>query len=285
MDPVPIILYHNFCSGTDRTKDNFSVAWDDFKRQMDYLHQNGFSVVSLAKFMAEREYWKGEKNREDVRTSGRQDEKGNLDTRKKVILTFDDGDISDYHFALPILKEKNFSATFFITVNEIGKKDRMDWTMIYELSRHGMDIGSHGLTHSFLTGHNNYALLNEFLMSKQVLEKYIHKRVDFLSVPYGFYNKQVLDIAKDVGFRAVCISDAGYTDFDDEGVFLLKRFTMLRSYRLDAFQSIVTGTPQMTILALEGLRAAMRNMLGYQVYDRLRSLRYRAERNGTEDGE
>jgi peptidoglycan/xylan/chitin deacetylase (PgdA/CDA1 family) len=279
MDSIPIILYHNFCSETDRTKDNFAVAWDDFKRQMDYLHQNGFCVVSLAKFMAEQEYWNNEK---EPRAKSQEPPQ---DTRKKVILTFDDGDISNYHFALPILKEKNFSATFFITVNEIGKKDRMDWTMIYELSRHGMDIGSHNLSHTFLTGHNNYTLLNELLMSKQILEKYIHKRVDFLSVPHGFYNKQVLDIAKDVGFRSVCVSDAGYTNFDDEGVFSLKRFTMRRHYRLDAFQSIVSGTPQMTILILEGLRAAMRNMLGYQVYDRLRSLRYRTDRRNAEDEE
>jgi peptidoglycan/xylan/chitin deacetylase (PgdA/CDA1 family) len=280
MENTPIILYHDFCSETDKTKNNFAVDWNDFKQQMDYLHKNGFMAVSLAKFVAEQMYWKGEKAKEEGR--GTKDEKTKIDTRKKVILTFDDGDISNYHFALPILKEKGFSGTFFITVNEIGKKNRMDWTMVYEMSRNGMEIGSHGLSHSFLTAYNNYTLLNELLMSKQILEKYIHKRVDFLSIPHGFYSSQVMEIAKDVGFKAACVSDAGYVDFDDEKLFVFKRFTMRRHYRIDAFKSIMSGTPQMTVLALEGIRTSLRKVLGYQVYDKLRSLRYREEKREAE---
>jgi peptidoglycan/xylan/chitin deacetylase (PgdA/CDA1 family) len=272
MENIPILLYHDFCSSTDRRKGNFSVIWENFKEQMSYLHQNGFAGVSLFRLVAEFEYFKGER----PKASG---EKQNLDLRKKVILTFDDGDLSNYHFVLPVLKEFGFSATFFVTINEIGKEGRMDWTMIYDLSKNGMDVGSHGLTHSFLTGHNSYALLNELLMSKQILEKYIRKRVNFLSIPQGFYNKQVLSIAKDVGFKAICISDAGYNDFLSDDLFVLKRFTMRRNYKFKAFKSIVLGAPPVTINALEGTRSLLRNLLGYQVYDKLKRLSVRGERN------
>jgi len=273
MNKTPILLYHDFCSETDNHKDNFCVTWDNFKEQMDYLHENGFAAMSLAKFVAEQEYWRAEDAGQNAQGKGCQ-----VDTRKKVILTFDDGDVSNYHFVLPILKEKGFTETFFVTINEIGKEGRMDWTMIYDLTRNNMDIGSHGLSHSFLTAHNNYTVLNELLMSKQILEKYTRKRIDFLSIPQGFYNKRILAIAKDVGFKAACVSDAGYNDLEGEDIFLLKRFTMRRNYRIDAFRAIVQGAPQITVLAAEGLRTNLRNILGWQVYDRLRQLRHREKK-------
>ena len=268
MNKTPILLYHDFCSETERHKDNFCVTWENFKQQMDYLHVNGFAAMSLAKFIAEEEYWKGE----EAKGEGQRAKGEEKDTRKKVILTFDDGDISNYHFVLPILKEKGFTATFFVTINEIGKEGKMDWTMIYDLTRNSMDVGSHGLSHSFLTAHNNYTVLNELLMSKQILEKYTRKRIDFLSIPQGFYNKRVLAIAKDVGFKAACVSGIGFNDLQGEDLFLLKRFTIRRNYRIGAFISIVQGAPQIMVLATEGLRTHLKNILGWQMYNRLHKI-------------
>lgn len=261
------MLYHDFCSETDKSRDNFAVTWEGFKQQMQYLHLNGFAGVSLEKMMAEREKTKME--------DGKGKMENPADTRRKVVLTFDDGDLSNYHFVLPTLKEMGFTATFFVTINEIGKQGRMDWPMIYDLVRNGMDVGSHGLTHGFLTAHNDYTVLNELLISKQILEKYTRKRVDFLSIPRGFYNKQILNIAKDVGFKAACISDAGYDDFLKEDLFLLKRFPMRRNYNLRAFKSIVYGKPAVTIFTYEAMRTALRKLLGWQWYDRLRSLKHK----------
>lgn len=229
-------------------------------------------AVSLEKMTAEVEYWKSEAGStkpENLKPS---------DARKKVVLTFDDGDLSNYHFALPILKEKGFSATFFVTINEIGKEGRMDWQMIYDLSRNGMGIGSHGLNHSFLTAHNNYTVLNELLMSKQILEKYIRKRVDFLSIPQGFYNKRILTIARDVGFKAVCVSDAGFNDFSSDNLFLLKRFTMRKNYGINAFRSVIACQPSLIVSAGENIRTISRKMLGYQVYDRFRQLKHKEKK-------
>jgi hypothetical protein len=120
------------------------------------------------------------------------------------------------------------------------------------------------------------------LASKQVLEKYMRRRVDFLSVPQGFYNKHVLQIARDVGFKAVCVSDAGYNDFSTAEIFLLKRFTMRRHYGLKTFVSIATGRPQVLVTGLENTRASLRRVLGYQVYDRLRRI-YRREKKREDD--
>ena len=253
MERTPVLLYHDFYPKTERGKDNFAVSWDNFKEQMEYLHQHGFVAVSLEKFLKPQA----------------------SETRKRVILTFDDGDISNYHFVFPILKQMGFQATFFITINEIGKKNRVDWSMVYDLAKSGMDIGSHGMSHTFLTGESSYNLLNGLLTSKQILEKYTRKRVDHLSIPRGFYNQNVLTIARDVGFKTASVSDAGYNDFSEDDVFLVRRFAMRRHYCLMDFKSIVAGQPTAAIRLSEGLRSHVRRILGYQVYDRIRSLRHR----------
>lgn len=266
MEKIPILLYHDCCPVKNGAAGGLDVTEGDFRNQMEYLHRNAFRAVSLARLLAEQEYLKEEKA-PDGRSLKPEEVTG--DTRKKVVLTFDDGDKSNFDLVFPVLKEMGFSATFFVTVSEIGKEGRMDWEMIYGLAKCGMDIGSHGMTHSFLTGHNDYTVFSELLLSKQVLEKYTRKRVDFLSIPHGFYNKKILTIARDVGFRAACVSDAGYNDFFDDQAFLLKRFPMRKGYKLNTFKSIVNGSPSLSVRALEKTRTSLRHALGYQVYDRI----------------
>ena len=57
MTKTPILLYHNFCSEMDSKADNFTVTFDNFRAQMEYLQKNGFVAVSLEKFFAEQEHF------------------------------------------------------------------------------------------------------------------------------------------------------------------------------------------------------------------------------------
>jgi peptidoglycan/xylan/chitin deacetylase (PgdA/CDA1 family) len=67
---------------------------------------------------------------------------------KVVILNFDDGRLSQYTKALPILDKYGFKATFYVVCNYIGKKDGyMDWNEIKTLQKEGHDIGSHSMNH------------------------------------------------------------------------------------------------------------------------------------------
>jgi hypothetical protein len=49
-----------------------------------------------------------------------------------VVLTFDDGFLSDYEQAFPILLDVSIKATFFVTVENIGKPGYMDVGQIRE---------------------------------------------------------------------------------------------------------------------------------------------------------
>jgi len=67
---------------------------------------------------------------------------------KVVILNFDDGRLSQYTNAIPILDKYGFKATFYVVCNYIGMKDGyMDWNEIKTLQKEGHDIGSHSMNH------------------------------------------------------------------------------------------------------------------------------------------
>jgi peptidoglycan/xylan/chitin deacetylase (PgdA/CDA1 family) len=256
-----VLLYHDICATADASMDNFAVTQMNFERQMECLFQDGIVGVSLGTLMGDP-------------ASPTIAQGTVIDSAGKVVLTFDDGAISHYRLVAPILRRMKFTATFFVTINEIGAPERMSWDMIEELAASGMDLGSHGMAHTFLTAQGDRALSDDLTMSRKILEEHTKKPANLLSVPRGFYDKRVVAIARDAGFKAVCTSDAGYNDLSGKDAFVLKRFAMRRGYSLDAFRSIVRGHPSTSIVVAERLRAGLRGILGYKAYDRLRSLRY-----------
>ena len=68
-------------------------------------------------------------------------------------LTFDDGDLSQYQNALPILTAAGMKASFYIITSEPGSGDSgyMTWVQIKDLASKGFEIGGHTRTHPFLT--------------------------------------------------------------------------------------------------------------------------------------
>jgi len=67
-----------------------------------------------------------------------------------VTFSFDDGIVSNYNFALPLLKSRGQVATAGIVVSRMlsGNNDYMTVSQVRELAASGWEIASHSLTHS-----------------------------------------------------------------------------------------------------------------------------------------
>jgi peptidoglycan/xylan/chitin deacetylase (PgdA/CDA1 family) len=61
--------------------------------------------------------------------------------RRTGILSFDDDWESQNTYAFPLLKKYGFTATFYIWVSAVGRKNHMTWDGIRALSKAGMQIG------------------------------------------------------------------------------------------------------------------------------------------------
>ena len=94
-----ILLYHRIAE-VKNDPYQLAVSPDNFREHLEYL-RNHFRVVSLAQLANEL--------------------KAKKIINHTVAITFDDGYADNWQNALPILKELNITATFFITVSAIDQ--------------------------------------------------------------------------------------------------------------------------------------------------------------------
>src|ERR1700722_18937196 len=67
----------------------------------------------------------------------------NPDCRINPVVTFDDGHVSNYEVALPLLQNYGLTARFFITAGWTGQKpDYMSWEDLRKLHNSGQRIGA-----------------------------------------------------------------------------------------------------------------------------------------------
>lgn len=192
---APVLAYHHI--SYTWPQNSYYVSPKIFDSQMKYLKDNGYQVISLDLFY------------DAFKNSGELPE-------KPVVLTFDDGNADQYTKALPILKKYNYTATFFIKLNNIGKGG-MSWEQIKTLAKEGMIIGSHTVNHDNLTRLSDKQLRYELTESKKVLEEKLGAPVKYLCYPGGAYSAKVIDAAKDAGYlAAVATKHKVYQEYRDE---------------------------------------------------------------------
>jgi peptidoglycan/xylan/chitin deacetylase (PgdA/CDA1 family) len=118
-------------------------------------------------------------------------------------LTFDDGHVSNYDIAYPMLADRGMTATFFLTASWIGKRvGYMDWNQARNLYAAGQRIGAHGWSHKLFTHCSPEELKLELVAARKLLEDELGAPVTSLSFPGGRFNKRIV---------AACV-DAGYTN-------------------------------------------------------------------------
>src|SRR5688572_24499674 len=146
------------------------------------------------------------------------------DPIKAAIITFDDGMLSQYTYAKPILDKYNFKATFYIICNSVDKENRMNWDNIQILEEEGNEIGSHSMNHERLGNLSDNKMKYEIIESKKCLENKGFNVTSF-SFPYndGDNNKKILKIIADNYYIARTASEplmlfqcGGETSFVEE---------------------------------------------------------------------
>ena len=106
--------------------------------------------------MLVRRFQKTHSNREQsdltfINPKNFEDELKNNKSKRKILLTIDDGFLSFYENAWPILKEKKIPFILFISTREVGVFNYMTWDQIKEISKEDyVEIGNHSHTHEYL---------------------------------------------------------------------------------------------------------------------------------------
>ncbi len=122
-------------------------------------------------------------------------------------VTFDDGHISNFELAFPILHSRGLKAWFFITVGWTGRRPGyMGWQELRALHQAGQMVGAHGWTHALLTHCNEKDLLTELSAARLTLEDKLGASITTMSLPGGRYNRRILAACQEAGYTQVFTS-------------------------------------------------------------------------------
>lgn len=220
----PVLMYHRVgdpaTRGMSPREKKYWVPSDRFERQLRIIRELGFKVQPLYKT------WKLAP--------------GDGGLAKSVSLTFDDGGMSDYETAFPLLCARHDVADFFINPSNVGTAGHMNWTQIAEMARAGMSFHSHGMHHVDLSSLSIAQLRAELANSQIEIENRLGKPVRFLAVPYGLLNRELLRVALEEGYQAVCSSRTWPAWPGDREV---PRAAVLKNTNEDEFRRLVAKQP------------------------------------------
>lgn len=251
-----VLLYHGIDSGepSDRPLDaidrEYVLGRTRFEEHVSYIAKAAIPVSSL-----------------DACVMGHPVEK---DGTPPVVLTFDDGDLSGYTTAAPILEARGFRAEFFVVTDWVNRAGFMAADQLRDLVRRGHGVHSHSRTHAVLSALDASQIDREVAGSKAALESMLGRPVWYFSIPGGAYDERVIAAAHRAGYRAVLNSVEGY---NDEGSFLLQRFAA-RAYTGARFLGPVCRRPRYTQARLAVKRRVLsiaRGMIGAKGYKRVRN--------------
>lgn len=224
---IPILLYHMICDSKGSPDERYLCSPRYFRLQMAYLKWAGYKVVSFDEVLSIIK-------------------KGGKINRKVIALTFDDGYKDNYEHSFPVLQKLGFPATIFVVSSYVGhsnewivqggmpRREMASWDELREMSRNGIEIGSHTVSHISLAQADADLIALELTRSKKEIERQIGKSVRFFAYPYGHINDSAREAVLNAGYEAACSTRSGFNNTEVDP-FILRRIEIYGSDSLWRF--------------------------------------------------
>ena len=214
------LMYHRF---EENKYPSTNTKILNFKKQLEIIQKNNIKFINPKNF---------------------ENEIKNNKKQRKILLTIDDGFLSFYDNAWPILKEKKIPFILFISTREVGSFNYMNWEQIKEISKENfVEIGNHSHTHEYLVDESNEIIKADIVKSINIFKKKLGKNSNFFSYPFGEYSENFKNIIKSLGFKYAFGQHSGVID-DTKNFFELPRFPINEKYsELKRFTSLTKTLP------------------------------------------
>jgi peptidoglycan/xylan/chitin deacetylase (PgdA/CDA1 family) len=227
---VPILLYHRFGAVA---ADSMTVTTTLFESHLKYLGENGYKVIPLGELV---DYYLGKRG---------------APSPHSVVITVDDGHISVYRDMVPLVKRYHVPVTLFIYPSAISNAPyAMTWSQLREIKETGLfDFQSHTFWHPNFKKDKRRLTPAEYesfvsmqlKKSKEKLEKELSVRVDMLAWPFGIYDDDLIDKAKEAGYVATYTMERHPASTLDK-VMALPRYLIMNGDRERIFTTMLAGS-------------------------------------------
>lgn len=236
-EKIPVLMYHHLLFQEDIERYNWSnnssvLSVETFEKQMDYLYENGFYTATLDELQ----------NFID----------GNIDLPEKtVVITFDDGYLSNVLYAYPIMKRYNFRGTIFMIGHRVDNEQepfdpsstqalslnqsyKYEDVFSYESHTYDLhDMDEKGVAKVFSS--DEETIINDLKNSKNLLN------AKYLAYPYGKYDENTIEYLRNSGYEMAFTIEKGYVT-EDSNKYELPRFGVIpNKMPFSRFMRIVNG--------------------------------------------
>ncbi|HEX9243625.1 MAG TPA: polysaccharide deacetylase family protein [Anaeromyxobacter sp.] len=200
VNPI-VLMYHRVCADAEWRPSEFVVTASTFRRQLRWLAGHGYWTPRLSEVLG---------------AGGRAPRRPG----RPVILTFDDGYADNLAHAVPALREVSFTAALFpvldlerrVNVWDDAPALRAPLLSVRELRAvedAGLELGSHGLRHRWLTRCADAELREELVRSREVLASVATRPLPVLAYPYGDVDERVKRAVRAAGYEAALAVNSG----------------------------------------------------------------------------
>ena len=223
MTASPFLLYHKIAGPPPdaRIRGGYTPL-KKFARQMAFLKKEGFAFYTASEMI------------EHLRQHGKFPSKG-------LSITFDDGWKDNYENAFPVMRELGIKATIFLIPACVGQvsnkalsegelpRAHLSQAEILEMSRHGIEFGSHTVNHKLLHQIPAADIKFELEESKKQVAELVGEPCRVVAYPGGHFNETAVRAAEAAGYLAAFTTYYGPTDYHD--LYALNRTEILRRDR------------------------------------------------------
>lgn len=172
MAKLPILMYHHI---TLEEGEGLTISAENIEKQFKHLAENGYKTFHLNELLQLKKLPKG----------------------KNIVITFDDGYVSQKDLALPLLKKYKLKATFFVPLDFLGKTDTwntstleiMNLEQLRSLDPRIVELGFHSFYHNKYTELSNAEIAAD---TRRCMEFVSENELNFspaLAFPYGKFPK------------------------------------------------------------------------------------------------
>jgi peptidoglycan/xylan/chitin deacetylase (PgdA/CDA1 family) len=200
--PVPILMYHVVSAPKPGAPyPDLYTPKAVFAAQMKALAKRGYHGVTLGQV---DDYWRH----------------GYALPSKPIVISFDDGYLSHYTHAMPVLKALHWPGVLNLEVNNVRPGD-LTASQVRGLIAAGWEVDSHTISHPDLRTVSDSQLRQELVGSRNYLRKHFHVPASFFCYPAGRYDSRVEAAVKAAGYRAATTTQPGYAS--PKSLFTLNR--------------------------------------------------------------
>jgi peptidoglycan/xylan/chitin deacetylase (PgdA/CDA1 family) len=205
-------MYHRVGASSpgepDITRD-LTVAAPVFDAQMRWLRTAGFHAITAEQLYAALDW-------------------GAPLPPRPIVITFDDGYRDVLWNASAELERLHMPAVAFVITARVSDGDPsfLTWPELQLLEQRGFTIGSHTVHHLELTLLPAREALAELVLSRQALQRHLHRPVRFFAYPAGRVDAQVLPLVRKAGYLLAFTTAPGDVQRAGEP-FLIHRYEVL----------------------------------------------------------